>query len=211
MLAETLALLADDLAGPGDIRPPPGHEIGVGALADEADLLALRLLRHRQAEIARELPHLRLGQVAERELDEVELLLRQGVEDVALVLAGVDRAEEPVRRAPLDPGVVTGRQAIGAEQLRAVDEVAELDVAVALQAGIRRPPGGVLVDEAVDDRLAELGFHIDGVERNADHVAGRAGVVHGRDAAAGVDRVHGIRRREESAGSCRRRGSHARA
>ena len=69
---------------------------------------------------------------------------------------------------------------------------------VALQAGVRRAPGGVLVDEALHDRLAELGFHIDGVEGHADQGAGRAGVVHGRDAAAGIGPVLGIVGREEA-------------
>ena len=69
---------------------------------------------------------------------------------------------------------------------------------VALQAGIRGAPRGVLVDESLDDRLAELAFHIDGVERHADEGAGGAGVVHGRNAAAGIGAVLGIVGREEA-------------
>src|SRR5215218_509507 len=67
--ADHRAVRIDDLAGYGHVRPPLLDEIGVAALADEADFLALGLVRDRQAEGVRELPHLRLGQVPKREAD----------------------------------------------------------------------------------------------------------------------------------------------
>ena len=100
----------------------------------------------------------------------------------------------------VDPRVVAGRQAVGAEQPGPLDQVAELDVAVALQAGIGGAAAGVLVDEAIDDGLAELRLHVDRVERHADPGAGQPGVVHRRDAAAGVGAVLRRRRARRGAG-----------
>ena len=149
-------------------------------------------------------------------MDEAELLLSHRVEDVALILARIDRPQQTVRRAagripPLDAGVVAGSQAIGADHPGALHQVAELHVPVALQAGIRRPPGGVLVDEPLHHRLAELPFHIDGVEGDADAGAGHPRVVHGRDAAAGIGPVVGIVGREEAQVDADRPCSRARA
>jgi hypothetical protein len=138
---------------------------------------------------------------AEGEAEDAELGLVQRVEDVALVLAGVEGAQQPVRgaaRAGDDPGVVAGRQAVGAEQPGPLDQVAELDVAVALQAGVRGAARGVLVDEPVDDGAAELGLHVERVEGDADPGAGQAGVVHRRDAAAGICPAVLVVRREEA-------------
>ena len=83
------------------VGSPLGHEIGIGTVADEADLLALRLLRHREIESASQGPRLGLVQPAQRKMKETELILRQGVEDVALVLSRIDRAQQAVRRPGL--------------------------------------------------------------------------------------------------------------
>src|SRR5215213_10983317 len=182
MFAKRLAICVDYLAGAGHVWPPLGDEVGIGTLADEADLLTLSLLRHGQVESPRQRPRLGLVESTEREMDEAELLLGQRVEDVALVLFRVDGAQQTVRLphrriAALDPGVVSGSQTIGSDQLGPLHQVAELHMPVALQAGVRGPPRGVLVDETLDDRLAELAFHIDGVKRNPDAGAGHARVV----------------------------------
>src|SRR5204862_2938983 len=59
-------------------------------------------------------------------------------------------------------------------------------------------PGGVLVDEALHDRLPEFALHVDGVEGDADAGAGHARVVHGGDAAAGIGAVIGVGGGEEA-------------
>lgn len=203
MFADDGAFGIDDFAGDGDIGAAFGDEICVGAFADEADFLALGFLSDGQAEATRKGADFGFGQSAEREADEAELVLVHGVEDVALVFLGVNGAEETVWFAgewiaERDAGVVTGGEAIGTEEAGAVDEMAEFDVAVALQTGVGGATGGVFVDEAVDDGLTELCFHIDGVERDADQGAGGASIVHGGDTAAGIDGVFGIGGREEA-------------
>ncbi len=72
------------------------------------------------------------------------------IEHVALVLAVIDRPEQlglTVDVVGLDPHVVPSRQAIGAQLLRALHEMPELDVPIAFEARIRRAPGRILVDE----------------------------------------------------------------
>src|SRR5690606_28744497 len=139
VLAKDLAFLVDDLAGRRHVRPMLGDEVGVGAIADEANLLALGLVRDRQAIGAGKATRLGLRQVAKRELDEIHLLLRQRMEHIALVLAVVERAIEAMRNplpgiAAFDPRIVAGREAIRAEQLRPLDEMPELHMPVAFKA-----------------------------------------------------------------------------
>jgi hypothetical protein len=60
------------------------------------------------------------------------------------------------RRVALDAGVVAGRDGVGAEAARALGERRELEVAVAVRAGQRRPAGGVLATKFDDHLLVEL-------------------------------------------------------
>ncbi len=71
-------------------------------------------------------------------------------------------------------------------------QLAELEPAVADDAGIRRPPGKVLVGEVVDDAV-ELALEIESVERNVEAVGNPAGVA-GVDGAAAALLAIGARR-----------------
>ena len=55
------------------------------------------------------------------------------------------------RRSGDDPGVVAGGQPLEAEALGPLEQPVELDVAVALDAGVGRAPRGVLGDVGIDD------------------------------------------------------------
>src|SRR4051794_34615618 len=92
VLTQYLAGRVDHVAGDPDIGPPFRHKVGVRAIADETDLLAFRLLRHRQVEGASQCPRLRLVKPAEGKMEEAELVLVKGIEDVALILARIDSA-----------------------------------------------------------------------------------------------------------------------
>ena len=91
-----------------------------------------------------------------------------------------------------------GRQAIGADHPGPLHQMAELHVPVAFETGIRRAAVGIFVDELDRRRLPNSLFHIDGVERHPDARAGRARIVHGRNAAAGIGRMIRIVGREEA-------------
>ena len=122
-------------------------EARVVVVRDEADLLAVRLVGDRQPRAARVLADGVLRAIADREDGARELLLRQREQEVRLILRRVDAALQQVaagRRVALDARVVAGRDRVGAEAARALDQRRELQIAVAVRAGQRRPAGGVL-------------------------------------------------------------------
>ena len=80
--------------------------------------------------------------------------LVEHVHDVALVLRRVGAAGDTAHTADLDdPGVVAGGDGVEAEQVGALGEPGELEVAVALDARVRRDAGAVGVDVRRDDVL----------------------------------------------------------
>src|SRR6185503_851111 len=86
VLPYPIAQLVDDRAGLGRPAGPRTERAADVAIGDEADALALRLRGGRQAEVAGDLPDLRLGQLAEGEPGVGELLLPEPVQEVGLVL-----------------------------------------------------------------------------------------------------------------------------
>ena len=173
------------------ISPGPGAELlaqpaaGV-AVADEADVVAVGLLRHGEAAPLRLDADVLLAGVAEREERVRELLLVEHAEHVGLVLAHVHRAvhldQAVVAGAQL--GVVTGGHRVEAEGERALEHGGELDLLVAAQARVGGAAGGVLRHEVLDHVLVEPVAHVPDVERDPDHVGGAAGVVGVLDRAA---------------------------
>ena len=95
---------------------------------------------------------LRLGEVADREQRAAQFALRQHVHDVALVLGRHRRRDATKQRSPtrLDAGVVAGGDGVEAEQVGALAEAVELQVAVALDARVGRE--AVAVGVARTDR-----------------------------------------------------------
>src|SRR5262249_53145274 len=82
--------------------------------------------------------------------------------------------------------IVSGGKRRGAEIARGSEQVAELDGAVALDAGDRRFAMGVAVGEIVDHGLAEAAFVIQHVMRDADRGRDIAGIVNVAPGAAGA-------------------------
>ena len=68
----------------------PGNDVGIFSLRDEADVLAVLLVGDGQPELGGDRAHLRLGQAAQRKAQIVDLLLRGGEQEVALVAVRVD-------------------------------------------------------------------------------------------------------------------------
>ena len=85
------------------------------------------------------------------------------------------------------PGVVTGGDRVEPQQLGPSQQHVELEVAVALDARVGRPAGGVVGHVRLDDELFELVAEVEHVVVDADLRRGTAGVVDvGGRAAAGV-------------------------
>ncbi len=126
-------------------RQVAGEEIAERPLADEADPGRILLGPGRDALAPGDGADFALGQFPDREQHRCQLLLRQLVQEVALVLGRVGALQQ--FHAPpgaAHAGVVAGGDVVGAERARMIQERAELDLAVAQHVGVRRAPGPIL-------------------------------------------------------------------
>ena len=136
-----------------------------------ADLLAVRLLGHRELPLARVVADGILPTVADREHCPGELGLCQREQEIRLVLGRIGAAPQPegaARLVSLDPRIVAGRDRVGTEAAGPLGERGELEIAVAAGAGERRPSGRVLAHEIRYHVVVELALEIDDVVRDAD-------------------------------------------
>ena len=181
VLSEDFALaVLDEPRAHRDLVGQPGLRVAVG---DEADVVGVGLVRHREAALGRLGADLglRSGR-SDREVAVLELLAGEDAEDVGLVLREVLAAVELGAAGGVADhlGVVPGRDLIEAEGERPVEEGGELDALVAAHARVRGAAGGVLGDEVIDDVLLEpLGEvpHVEGDAEHARHSVGVAGVL----------------------------------
>src|SRR6266513_1605442 len=195
--AEDFSLTVHDRARTEDRGVAPPQEASVVIVRHEADLLALRLVGRNETEPARVGPHLGLGQLADGETRGGELHLREGPEKVRLILLRVSRAQQDVttaRRVAGDARVVPRRDGDRVPCPRARQERAELQVAVAGNAGHGGPSAAVLVGEAGDDRALERVLHVEEIVRNAQPPGDVAGIVHGLRSAAAPEALRRVRR-----------------
>src|SRR6266581_5878697 len=133
MPAQHPAVEIDDLARLRGAGPQPLDDVGITAGRDEADVLAVVLVRHRQIEPAGKLADLGFRALAEREAQMLELLARGREQEIALVTLGLARAVEralPVRQ-PAAGDVMAGGQHARAELARGAQKIVELDGLVA--------------------------------------------------------------------------------
>jgi hypothetical protein len=144
MTTDNLAILGLDRAGPAG-QPAP-DEFAERPLADEADAGRVRLARDRQPAVAGDCAHLGLGETADREHAGLELCRIELVQEVALVLAGVD----PAQQASAGPNarVMAGREALRPEPPRVFEADAELDLAIAEHVRVGRAAGREVREKA---------------------------------------------------------------
>ena len=89
------------------------------SIPDKADILTVPLMGIDEAMVPGDLPGLSLGQAPKGQKGMGQLILGQGVEDIALILVGVCApAQQPPAGAflPLDSGVVPGGKELAVEQ-----------------------------------------------------------------------------------------------
>ena len=147
---------------------------------DEADVLAVGLGRGAQAQGPGVAPHLGLGQLAHRQQAAGQLLTAQDRQDIGLVLGPVPA---PHQSAPAPgrgdhAGVVARRHRVEAELAGPAQEAVELQVAVAVDAGVRRTPGGVGGHVGLHHPGVEVGREVEDVVGDAQLLGHAPGVVH---------------------------------
>ena len=157
-----------------------GHELLPTAASDEADVHALRLGGRPQPETRRVVAHLRLRELADRQQSPVELGLAEHVEDVRLVLGGVEAsAHLPAATVVVttDACVMAGGDGIEPECVGPLEEPAELDRPVALHTRIGCAPVGVRVHVRLHDAGFEVVGEVEHVVRDVELRGNASGVL----------------------------------
>ena len=140
------------------------------AVGNEADVVAVGLLRDGKSALGSLSPYdrLRRGR-AEREHRVRKLLRRQHAENVRLIFGLVGGAVQLAVAGLVgdDVGVVPGGDRVESECERLLQYRRELDALVASHAGVGRAARGVLGDEVSDDVVGEALREIPDIERDA--------------------------------------------
>ena len=175
---------------PGSGRQVLRQEFAEVALADETDAGRVLLRGGRQAGVGGHAAHVGLDQFAQREQGRCQLRLAELVQEIALVLAAVGGAQQlPGAILFANPGVMAGGDEVGAQFTGGVEEMLELDLAVAQHVGVRRAPGGVFGEEMLEHAGPVFIGEIAEMDRQAQPAADRdrvAAVVLGAAVAAAV-------------------------
>ena len=186
MPAELVTLFVDDRALRA-VEPTPFEERAIVVACEEAGLLALAALGDIESGSGRLGARLGLRQLAQRELDPLELLGVQLREHVRLVLVRVCRArEQPPAVALEDSCVVARPELVRARLGREREELVEAEAAVAAPARVRRLAAGIPLDERLHNGAAELLAEIERHVWKSEPVTGLAGCDHGFRRAAGT-------------------------
>ena len=168
-------------------------EVGILARRHEADVLALVLLRIPEPGLFRLDARVVLAHGAEREADAGELLLRQVEEHIALVLLEERRLLQfPAAGLVIvfDPRIVSGDDEFAVERIRLAEELLELEIPVAIDAGVRRAAVLIGLHEGVHDGLFELRLEVHDVVRDVHLETDQNGIRHIVVGAAGLVRPH---------------------
>ena len=143
MGTQTPAVLIQE--GPRRVLPPhvPAEESGIIPVWDEADILALLLLRVAEALPCGNGPDLLLGQPPQGESAAGQLLLGQAVQHVALVLLRVEGLFQQTAASgavPLHAHIVAGGHRLRPQLQGPAEQLPELDPPVAVHAGVGVQP-----------------------------------------------------------------------
>ena len=179
MRSQHLTVLVDEFTGARFIFGNAFDKSGVVAVGDKADILAVRLMSRYQAAVFAHPADLGFGNICQRQQDMRQLLLGQVKKHIALVFGVVVAAgQQPAVSVSIenDAGIVTGSQIFTVHQPGAIEQFAEFDVFIAVDAGVWRTAGFVFADKAVDDAVPEAGTEIKDIVGNAQLVCNQFSV-----------------------------------
>jgi hypothetical protein len=160
----------DNLAGDGGARPQAFDHVGIVPRRHEADILAICLFGIRQAKFTRQFAHARLWHGSERKPQSRELRARGREQEITLVAI---RVGGPVKGSPAPPvvaahDIMAGRQEIGAEVVRGVEEIGEFQVLIAGDARDRSFASDIGSGERLDHLLAKALLVVEHVVGNVE-------------------------------------------
>ncbi len=176
MLADHLAIHGLDFTGLGGQEL--GQEVLELALADKADTGGVFLLGGDEIQLLGDAAHLRLFQIANREQALTHLLFAQGIEEVALILVGIETAQQARAACAVVTAHIVAGGDVGGTQLFGgkFEERLELDLLVAQDIRVRRAASLVLFEEVLEHIVPVLGREVDGVEFHPQLVADGLGI-----------------------------------
>ncbi len=163
-------------------------------IGNKADLLAVRLMRHRKAGFFGDPPDLIFFIFPDGHQRVRQLLLRQIIQSVGLVFSGRYGRGDSISalRCFPDPCIMAGRDIIRAQCKRAVQERLPFDITVAGNAGIGRFAVEIGIGKVIHDFFTENIPEIEHIMRDADRSGNSAGIIRGGKTAA---RAFLVRRR----------------
>lgn len=188
MLAHQAAIEMTDRAGMRGFRTQFTHQFGIIAGRDEADILTVGLVGNGEADLARHLARFGFGHASKRKAQTIELILRGGEQEIALVAIKIGRTEQAAIAILQQPRfhIMAGGEAICAKVFGESEKVTEFDGAIAFHTGDRRLACRIAFDEAVDHLVAEAVLVIEHVMRNAKRGCDIAGILNVAPRAAGT-------------------------
>ncbi len=153
------------------------EEIAESPFANEADAGGILLLCRGQAMLLRNRADLGLLQLADGKQRLGQLLASDGMQEVALVLVGVEALEQfAAAIAVATPHVMASGDEVGTEHQGVIEERLELDFPVAEDVRVRRAPGLVFGEEVLEHVVPVLGSKVGGVQLDADAVTHGLGI-----------------------------------
>ena len=189
--AEHTAAFIDKVARGAVAARVARDKASVVAVRHKADILTVRLVRVVEALLLRDAARLALVHRAERQTRVRELLLRERIEHVTLVLALIERLfEKPPPVFLFDARVMARDDGVAAKNAGALVETLEFQIAVAVDAGVRRRTVLVGGDKAVDDLTLEVIREVEDIVGNAETECDRARILHILERAAGLRGLH---------------------
>jgi hypothetical protein len=171
MLSHDSSLEIDDRAGGFPDGPAFAYESEVIVVGHEADILAVRLVVHRQTVLLRNSPDLSLGVAADREKHVRKQLAPESEQNIRLILGAVEgprHAAGAIARLA-NASVMTGRNEVGSDLFAVGPKLAKLEPDVADDAWIGRAAGNVFVGKIILDPR-KVALEIERVERDVDPI-----------------------------------------
>ncbi len=161
------------------------------AVGHETYILAVRLFGDGQAEFLRQLARLRLRQFAQGKAQIFQLLARGGEQEIALIARGLVGAPElRPAWAQLAAHIMARGQAICPQIAGHAQQILELHLLVAPNAGDGRGPRQIGIGEILHHRLAKAALIIEHIMGNAEPIGHAACIMDILPRAARARLVH---------------------